>query len=88
MVEGKFKSRSKKRVKTVVPGGKAVIHYRRKTPQKAKCAQCLAELHGIPAKINSTFKNLTKSQKTVARPFGGNLCSKCSRLTIKSKIKE
>lgn len=84
MVQGRLKSRSLKRVKVVVPSGKTVTHYRRAKPQKHKCANCLAELNGIPAKVNP--KKLTKSQRTVARPFGGHLCSKCSRLVIKDNI--
>ena len=84
MVEGKRKSRSLRRVKTVTPGGKTVLHYTRRAPQKAKCAICKGELHGLARELNS--KKLSKSQKTVARPFGGNLCSKCMRKTIKANI--
>ncbi len=84
MVEGKKKSRSKRRLKVKTPGGETVQHYRIRKPSKAKCGICKAELHGIPNKIMSKFKNMSKSQKTVERLYGGNLCSKCMRKTIKN----
>ena len=86
MVEGKRKSRSLRRVQRKTPGGKTVQHYRKRKPSAAKCAECGAELPGIPRLKVAKFKNLTKSQKKVARPYGGNLCSKCMRKKIKSQI--
>ncbi len=85
MVEGKKKSRSLKRIKRKTPGKKTVTHYRRKTPNVAKCAKCGNELKGIPRLRSAKLKNTTKSQKSVARPYGGNLCSKCMRTVIKEK---
>ena len=83
MLPAKTKSRSFRRKNIRPPGGKLVIHYSRRAPAKLKCSNCKKELHGIPRKISSKFKNLPKSKKTVSRPYGGNLCSICSRIKLK-----
>ena len=81
-------TRSLRRVKVRTPGSRLVTHYSKRKPSIAKCANCKNELKGIPRERPSVFRNLTLSQKTVSRPFGGNLCSKCSREAIINKYKE
>jgi large subunit ribosomal protein L34e len=49
---------------------------------KARCAICGAELHGIPRK-----RRLAKSKRSIRRPWGGYLCSRCSRKALKERIK-
>jgi len=72
------KSKSKRVVQRRTPGRKTVTHRESKIPSKAKCANCGIELHGIPKRA----KKLSKSERTVNRPFGGHYCSKCSREKI------
>ncbi len=81
-------TRSLRRVKVKTPGSRLVIHYLKRKPSAVKCGKCKTALKGIPRERPSGFRNLTLSQKTVSRAYGGNLCSKCSRETIINKFKE
>ena len=83
MLPSKSKSRTFRRKRVKTPGGRVVIQFDRRNPQTTKCAICKKELHGIPRKLPSKFRNLPKSKKVISRPFGGNLCSSCSREKIK-----
>ena len=84
----KQKSRTFRRVYTRTPGGKTVMHYKRRKPGIAKCANCKAPLKGIPRLIPTKFRNLAKTEKRPQRPYGGYLCSKCTRLKIIEKVRE
>ncbi len=87
MVSGRFKSRTFKRIFKKTPGGKTVLRYLLRKPNKARCAKCGDVLKGVARERPTKMKNMPKSQKTVSRPYGGNLCSKCMRETIKEKAK-
>ncbi len=73
-----LKSKSKRIVYRRLPGGRTVKHLESKIPSKAHCAKCGRELNGIPRRV----RKLSKSERTVNRPFGGHYCSKCSREMI------
>ena len=81
-------TRSLRRVKVRTPGNRLNTHYIKRKPAISKCANCRKELKGIPRERPSDFRNLTLSQKTVSRPFGGFLCSPCSRDAVISASKE
>jgi len=85
MVSGKYKSRSLRRVYKKTPGSKTRVHYRKRKPGIAKCAICGKPLHGIPRLLPSKFKNLAKTKKRPQRPYGGKLCSKCTKQIIMEK---
>ena len=87
MPEPRFRSRSLRRVKKKLPGGKTVTHYKKRKPKVAKCANCKTELKGMTRERPYKMQKLNRSKKKVERPFGGNLCSKCSRLLIKKEIR-
>jgi len=87
MVEGKKKSRSLKRTVRKTPSGKVKTHYKRRKPSAAKCAECKEELQGISRLRSAKLRNLPKCKRTVARPFGGNLCTSCTRNLIKQKAR-
>jgi len=87
MVSGRFKSRTFRRVFKKNTSGKSKIHYVLRKPQKAKCSKCGDILKGVARERPTKMQNMSKSQKTVSRPYGGNLCSKCMRQTIRDKIK-
>ncbi len=87
LLPSKTKSRSYRRKRVRTPGGRLVMHYGKRAPQKPKCAVCKKELHGIPRLIPSKFRNLPKTSKRVSRLYGGYLCSSCSREKIKELIK-
>ena len=86
MVEGKKKSRTLRRVYVKTPGGRNVVHYRARKPSAAKC-KCGAVLKGVPRERPAKMMKMSKSKKTVSRPYGGNLCSKCMRLKMIEKAR-
>jgi len=88
MVAGRFKSRTFRRIKVKTPGGKTVTHYRKRKPSKPQCSQCGDVLKGVPRERPYKMARLSKSQKRPERPYGGVLCSKCTRIKIKENIKK
>jgi large subunit ribosomal protein L34e len=86
MPAGKHKSRTLRRVFVKIPSGKNVVHYRKRKISIPKCSGCGKPLQGIPKLKQSKFKNLSKTKKRPSRPFGGVLCSVCSRKKIKEQI--
>lgn len=88
MVAGNKKSGRFRKIFKKVPGGRLAIVYDESAPKQAKCGNCGKTLPGIPRLRPAKFRNLSKSQKTVSRPYGGNLCSKCARATIVASVSE
>jgi len=77
---GRYKSRKSYRQLTVkTPGGRTVVHYKKKKPSKAKCGECGALLKGTLRERPYKMKNISKTKKRPERPYGGYLCSKCAR---------
>ena len=76
------KSRTKRKLYIKTPWNVTTLHYRRRKPKKLRCYECGQELHGIPHLIKSKFRNLPKTKKRPQRPYGGVLCSKCTRKKI------
>jgi len=81
--------RRMKKVQKKTPGGRLKTVYRRKMHSKHKCAICGGELAGVPRGRPALIKRLTKSKRRPTRPFGGQLCSKCTRkiVALKAKLK-
>ena len=82
MTAPRLRSRSLRRVYKKLPGGRLTIHYERRKPGKAKCANCGVPLLGVPRKRVVEIKKLAKTERRPERPFGGNLCSRCLREKI------
>lgn len=82
MPRGNQKSRTLRRVKVRTPGAKTKLTYRKRKPAKGKCSSCKAVLSGVPRERPYKMMKMAKTQKRPQRPFGGVLCSKCSRLEI------
>lgn len=87
MPEPRFRSRSLRRVKRKLPGGNTVTHYEKRKPKVAKCAICKIELKGMARERPYKMQKLDRSKKKVERPYGGYLCSNCSRKIIKKEIR-
>ena len=81
------RTRSLRRIKKSLPGGRLVIRYEKRKPKKAHCAKCHKQLHGIPRERAVEMRKLPKSQRRPERPYGGMLCSSCSRKLIIEKTK-
>lgn len=85
---GRYKSRQAHRMVSVkVPGGRTVIHFKKKKPSKARCSNCGALLKGVPRERPHKMQNMAKSRKKPERPYGGNLCSKCTRNLLRKKAR-
>jgi large subunit ribosomal protein L34e len=82
MKPSRFKSRTFRRVKVKTPGGKTVTQYKKKKPAKAICSGCKNPLKGVPRERPYKMRKLAKTKKRPERPFGGALCSKCTRKRI------
>tara|TARA_Y100000310_G_C20265001_1_gene615396 strand:+ start:215 stop:463 length:249 start_codon:yes stop_codon:yes gene_type:complete len=78
----------RKKVSKRLPGGKTIVSAISKKPSKAVCGSCGIILHGVIRGTNMKRKNTSKSSKRPERPYGGVLCSKCTRLTFKKRIRE
>jgi large subunit ribosomal protein L34e len=82
------RSRSIRKVKKRVPGGRTVTHYSRKSPKAAHCSKCSGILKGIPRKRAFKMHKLSKTKKRPERPHGGNLCTRCMRSLIIEKARQ
>ena len=85
MPEPYKRSRSLRRLQVKVPGGGTVLHYKKRKPGKAKCSSCGILLKGTPRERPLKMSKLPKTKKRPERPYGGNLCSKCTRSLIVNK---
>ncbi len=88
MPEGRFKSRTYRRIQKKLPGARTVLRYEKKAVGKAICASCGEGLKGVPSKRVSEMQKIPKSKRAPQRPFGGNLCTRCARAKIKSEARK
>lgn len=87
MVEGRKKSRTFRRVKVKTPGGETKVHYKRRKPSKAKCSECGKTLAGTARELPGKMKKLPKTKKRPTRPYGGKLCTQCTRRKMLEKAR-
>lgn len=88
MPAGRQKSRTLRRVHRRTPGGRTVLHYKKRKPGKAKCGSCGKVLVGVPREREYKMRNMAKTKKRPERPYGGNLCSACMRAEIIKKVRK
>lgn len=85
---GSLKSRKGLRMISVkTPGGRTAVHFKRKKPSKAKCGNCGKALLGVARGCISKIRKLSKTKRRPERPYGGALCSKCTRSLLKEKAR-
>ncbi|MBI2651811.1 50S ribosomal protein L34e [Candidatus Woesearchaeota archaeon] len=82
------RSRRLRRLQVRVPGGRTALHYKQRKPGKAKCGRCNSLLKGVLRETSSKMSKLPKTRKRPERPYGGNLCSKCTRQEIVNKARQ
>ncbi len=87
MPRPQYRSRTFRRVYVKTPGGVVHLHYRRRKPGKAICSRCRKQLAGVPRELPLKMQNLSKSSKRPERPYGGVLCSACTRSILQSKAR-
>jgi len=78
-------SKSVKRYKVKTPGGKNVMHFKKKKSSYVRCKKCGAKLNRPKLSIKK-LKRLPKTKKRPERPFP-ELCSKCMREYFKEKVR-
>jgi len=88
MVKPNQRSRTFRRVYRKTPGGRTVLHHVKRKPSKAICSECGKVLCGVPRERPYKMQRMAKTKKRPERPFGGMLCSKCSRLKIIAKARQ
>ncbi|ADZ09052.1 50S ribosomal protein L34e [Methanobacterium lacus] len=87
MPQGRYRSRSYKRTFKKTPGGKTVLRYKKKLPNKHVCAECGKQLHAVPRGRPYQIRKLSKSKRRPNRPYGGYLCSECARRIFKQEAR-
>ena len=70
------------------PGGTNKILYKRRRKAKAQCADCSAFLPGVARGTKTQVRALPRSARRPERPYGGMLCSACTRRTIIAKVRQ
>lgn len=83
----RYRSRSLRRVYVKTPGGRVVVHYRKRKPKIAHCS-CGAPLKGVVRERPYKMRNMPKTKKRPERPYGGILCSKCMRKLMVEKARK
>ncbi len=86
MPSGKHKSRTLRRIFVRTISGNVTKHFRKRKLKRSSCGTCGTALKGVPNKIQSKLKNLSKTKKRPERPFGGVLCSSCMRKKIIKQV--
>ncbi len=84
----KLKSRTFRRIFVKTPGGKTVVHFKKRKPGKARCARCGKMLHGVARERPYKMRRMAKSKKRPKRAFGGYYCGSCIREIIKERIRK
>ncbi|MFH0861971.1 MAG: hypothetical protein V1875_02970 [Candidatus Altiarchaeota archaeon] len=77
MVSRSLRTRSRKKVKLVTPGGRKVTHFKAEKAGRATCGRCGTQMSGVATGSATKMSNLTGSQKVPERPYGGVLCPEC-----------
>lgn len=80
MVKPSLRSGKRKLQKSIT--GVYTIRKAKKKTRYAKCALCGTKLAGVPRGTRVEIRRLKKSQRSPSRPFGGQLCSTCTRKKI------
>ncbi len=87
MPRGMYRSHRLRKVFVRTPGSRVTVHYRQRKPSRAVCAQCQKPLAGVPRELPSIMANLPKTAKRPERPYGGTLCSPCSRALLQQRAR-
>jgi len=65
------------------------MHKKPKKTSKHECAVCHGILHGTPRGNVVKIRKMKKTERRPTRPFGGQLCSNCTRtvMSYRAQIK-
>ena len=74
----------KKRIRT--PGNRVAVHMKRIKVGVRLCANCKKPLRGLPKLVPSKLADMSKTKKGISRPYGGYLCSNCTKEVLKERL--
>mmetsp|Transcript_87048 Transcript_87048/g.120774 ORF Transcript_87048/g.120774 Transcript_87048/m.120774 type:complete len:118 (-) Transcript_87048:40-393(-) len=77
-----YNTKSNKVQVVKTPGGKLVVHYRKKAASGPSCGDCGVSIQGVPHLRPREYKQLSKRQKTVSRSYGGSRCASCVKQRV------
>lgn len=78
-----FNTKSNKTKVVKTPGGRLTLHVIKKSSKGPRCGDCKGKIQGIPCLRSYEYKQLAKTQRTVARAYGGSRCMSCTRDRVK-----
>ena len=85
MPRGSRRSRTLRRIHVKTPKHTKLV-YAKRAHSKPHCANCGAVLKGVATGAPYRMAKLSKTERRPERPYGGMLCSRCSRLKIKATL--
>ena len=88
MPSGKHKSGHYRKIFVKTPGNRTTVHFRERKPSATVCSQCRQKLAGVPRENPAKMANMPKTAKRPERPYGGTLCSSCTRKLIQLRARE
>jgi len=83
----RYRTGTFKKVQKRVPGGRRVVHYKKKKPSKHVCAKCGKVLDAVPRGRPYEIRKISKNKRTPNRPYGGNLCTNCTKQLFKEEAR-
>ncbi len=86
MPKGREKSGRFRKIFVKTPG-KTTVHLRERKPSRSICSQCKKPLQGVPRDRPAKVGKLAKTQRRPERPYGGVLCSACTRKVFRAQAR-
>lgn len=87
-MQHKQKSRTMARKQVRTPAARVVTHHVLRKPAKATCAACGTTLKGVPRARPNELRSMPKTMRRPERPYGGVLCSACTRAKMKDAARK
>jgi large subunit ribosomal protein L34e len=81
--ENNFNTKSNKTKIVKTPGARLTVHVIKKAAKGPRCGDCKSKIIGVPCLRPFEYRRLAKTQRTVARAYGGSRCMSCVRDRVK-----
>jgi large subunit ribosomal protein L34e len=81
--QNNFNTKSNKTKIVKTPGGRLTMHVIKKASKGPRCGDCKGIIQGVPALRPFQYKQLARTDRTVARAYGGSRCMACVRDRVK-----
>ncbi|MGB9676417.1 MAG: 50S ribosomal protein L34e [Candidatus Bathyarchaeales archaeon] len=83
MPQPHLRTRSEKRLRVALPGGRSKMHYKKELTAAPTCALCKKPLAGIPQLTTAKIRKLNRSKRRIWRLHGGKICHNCLKNALK-----